>query len=153
QFAGLLTYAALESPEGYTSADFRAAIAALPQQGLEEVAQVLSQALESAGEHREDYWKNRVQPFLHQIWPKSRSLASSSIAGSLAVLCIEAGGEFPSAVAALLSWLQPMDHPHRVVHRLHATGLCGKFPEATLGLLDAVLADQPWVSRELGQCL
>jgi uncharacterized membrane protein YfcA len=47
--AAFLTYAALDPVEGYTSADFQAAIAALPHEGLQEVARALSQALESAG--------------------------------------------------------------------------------------------------------
>jgi hypothetical protein len=153
QFAAFLTYAALDPVEGYTSADFQAAIAALPHEGLQEVARALSQALESAGGQREDYWKNRVQPFWQQVWPKSRDLASNSIAESLALLCIAAGDEFPSAIATVVDWLRPIEHPDYVVHRLHASGLLARFPEAALRLLDAILTDQPWVSGELGQCL
>lgn len=153
QFAAFLTYAALDPIDGYTSDDFQAAIGALPQEGLQEVAQALSQALEGAGEQREDYWRNRVQPFWQRVWPKSRDLASKSIAESLARLCIAAGGEFPSAVAALVDWLLPIEHPDYVVHRLHEAGLCARFPEAALRFLGAVLIDQRWAPRELGQCL
>lgn len=71
QFATFLTYAALGPTEGYTEEEFRAAIGALPQEGLEESAQALSQALEGAADQRENYWKNRAQPFWQQIWPKS----------------------------------------------------------------------------------
>src|SRR5262249_31937126 len=113
----------------------------------------LSQALESAGEQREDYWKNRVQPFWHQVWPKSRRLASSSIAESLSLLCIAAGREFPAAVAALVNWLRPFAHPNYFVRRLDASGLCAQFPEAALRLLNAILSDQPGVSQELGPSL
>jgi hypothetical protein len=153
QFAAFLTYAALDTVEGYAPADFRAAVDVLPHDGLQEVARALSQALESAGEQREDYWKNRVQPFWHQIWPKSRHLASNSIAESLAQLCIAARGEFPSALAAVVDWLRPIEHPHYVVHRLHGSGLSARYPEAALHWLDAILNDQPWASGEVGQCL
>ncbi len=153
QFAALLTYAALDPAEGYTPGDFQNAIGELPQEGLQEVARTLSQALESAGEQREDYWKNRVQPFWHDIWPKSRDLTSNGIAESLSLLCIAGGKEFPSAVATIVDWLRPIEHPHRVVHRLHVSKLSGLFPEAALRLLDAIVADQPWPPRELGQCL
>lgn len=57
QFASFLTYAALDPAEGYTVDEFRSAIGKLPQEGLEESAQALSQALESAANQREDYWK------------------------------------------------------------------------------------------------
>ena len=63
QFAAFLTYAALGPTEGYTMEEFRSAISSLPQKGLEECAQALSQALEGAADQRESYWKNRVQPF------------------------------------------------------------------------------------------
>jgi hypothetical protein len=139
--------------EGYTPADFQAAIAALPQDGLQEVARALSQALQSAGEQRGDYWKNRVQPFWQQVWPKSRDLQSNNIAQSLAFLAIAAGSKFPSAVASLLDWLRPIDYPQHVMHQLHTSGLHVRFPEAALRLLNAILVDQPWAPSELAQCL
>jgi hypothetical protein len=153
QFAAFLTYAALDPVEGYTFEDFQGAIGALPEEGLREVAQALSQALAGAGEQRGDYWKNRVQVFWQRIWPKSRDLASNGIAESLILLCIAAGDEFPSALAAVADWLRPIEHPHHVVHQLHTSGLCPRFPDAALRLLDAILIDQPWAPRELGQCL
>ncbi|MEK7416001.1 MAG: hypothetical protein AAB263_22075, partial [Planctomycetota bacterium] len=45
------------------------------------------------------------------------------------------------------------EHPHYVVHLLHESGLSVRFPDAALRLLDAILNDQPWAPRELGQCL
>lgn len=153
QFATFLTYAALGPTEGYTIEEFRTAIGALPQEGLEESAQALSQALEGAADQREDYWKNRAQPFWQQIWPKSRDLATRRIAGSLTRMVIAARGEFPAALAAVQDWLQPIEHPHDVVHLLQESGLCSRYPADVLSLLNAVIADQQWAPRELGQCL
>lgn len=153
QFAAFLTYAALDPVDSYTLDDFQSAVGVLPQEGLQEVAQALSQALEGAGELREDYWKNRVQLFWHRVWPKSRDLASNNISESLARLCIAARGEFPAALVAVADWLRPIEHPHYVVHLLHESGLCARFPEFSLRLLDAILSDQPWAPQEVGQCL
>lgn len=153
QFATFLTYAALGPTEGYSVDEFRSAIGALPQEGLEEAAQALLQELEGAGDQREDYWQNRAQPFWQQIWPKSRDLATPRIAESLSRLVIAARGELPAALTALRDWLQPIDHPHYVVHLLHESGLCSLYPEDALNLLDVVIADQQWPPRELGQCL
>jgi len=153
QFAAFLTYAALGPTEGYTVDEFRSAIGALPQEGLEECAQALSQALEGAADQREDYWKNRVQPFWHHVWPKSRDLATPRIAESLARLIIAARGEHSAALAAVQDWLQPIERPHYVVHLLHESGLCSRFPADAIRLLGAVIADQQWAPLELGQCL
>lgn len=153
QFATFLTYAALGPTEGYTVEEFRTAISVLPQEGLGESAQALSQALEGAADQREDYWINRVQPFWQQIWPKSRDLATRRIAESLARLVIAARGELPAALAAVQDWLQPIEHPDYVVHLLHDSGLCSRYPADALSLLNAVIADQQWAPRELGNCL
>jgi len=153
QFAGFLTYAALGPTEGYTVEEFRSAIGALPQEGLEKSTQALSQALEGAADQREDFWKNRVQPFWQQIWPKSRELATPRIVESLMRLAIAARGEFPAALAAVQDWLQPIEHPHCVVHLLYESGLCSRYPADALCLLNAVIADQQRGGQELAQCL
>lgn len=153
QFAAFLTYAALGPTEGYTVEEFRSAIGALPPEGLEESARVLSQALEGAAEQREDYWKNRIQPFWQQVWPKSRDLATPSIAASLARLAIAARGEFPAALAMVQDWLHAAGGADYNVHLLHESGLCSRFPADALLLLNAVVAKQQWLPRELGQCL
>lgn len=153
QFAAFLTYAALGPTEGYTVDEFRAAIGELPREGLEESAQALSQALEGAAGQREDYWKNRVQPFWQQIWPKSRELATPRIAESLIRLLIASHNEFPAALAAVQGWLQPIEHPNYVVHLLHESGLCKLFPVEALLLLNAIISDQQWGPSELGKCL
>jgi hypothetical protein len=153
QFATFLTYAALGPTEGYTVDEFRSAIGALPQEGLEESAQALSQALAGTADQSEDYWRNRAQPFWQQIWPKSRDLATPRIAESLTRLVIAARGEFAAALASVQDWLQPIEHPDYGVHLLHESGLCSRFPAEALLLLNAVIADQQWAPRELGQCL
>jgi len=153
QFASFLTYAALDPVGSYTPQDFQLAIAALPNDGLNEVARSLMQALDGAGDQREDYWKNRIQPFWQNIWPKSRELTSNGIAESLARLSIAARGEFPSALSVVLNWLQPIEHPHYVVHQLSGSGLAVSFPQDALSLLNAIIIDQPWCGEELRQCL
>ncbi len=153
QFAALLTYAALEPVDGYSAHDFRAAFAALPQDALEEAAEALTRALEGVGEQREDYWKNRVAPFWQTVWPKSRDLLTNRIAESLVSLCVAAGTEFPSALAAVYSWLQPIEHPYGAIQSLWETGLCARFPLESLRLLDAVVSDHHWAKEQLRKCL
>jgi hypothetical protein len=153
QFVTFLTYAALGPTEEFSVKEFRSAMGALPLEGLEESAQALYQALEGAADQREDYWKNRIQPFWQQIWPKSLELATPRIAVSLTRLAIAARGEFPAALAAVIDWLKPIEHPDHVVHLLHESGLCSKYPTDALKLLCAVIDDQRWGPEKLGKCL
>lgn len=153
QYAAFLTYLALGPTDGYTVNDLRSAITALPQEGLEEAAQALFQALEGSADQCEDYWRNRILPFWKQIWPKSRELATPRIAESVARLIIAARGEFPAAFLAVKDWLEPIEQTHYIVHLLHESGLCRRFPVDALNLLDVLISDQEWSPTNLGQCL
>jgi hypothetical protein len=153
QFAAFLTYAALGRVDGYMAEEWRAAVAALPQEGLQESAQALVQALEGAADQREEYWKNSIYPFWRDVWPKSRDLATPEISDSLARLCLAAGDQFPAALAAVHVWLRPIEHPFYVIHQLHESGQCGRFPTDALRLLSAVVSEQRWPIPELGPCL
>lgn len=154
QFAAFLTFAALDPGDTFTQVQMATAVRALPADGLRESAQALVRALEGAGDQREDYWKNRILPFWERIWPKSNDQASNANAESLARLCIAAGGEFPSAMAAIGNWLRVVPHPDFLIRRLQESGLCARFPQDALRLLFIILGDQPpWLSPELRQCL
>lgn len=153
QFAAFLTYAALGQIEDYTVEDFQTAFTALPIEGLEECAQALSQAVEGAADQREEYWKNRVRPFWQNIWPKSLDLATQRIAESLNRMIIATRSEFPSALSTVQDWLLPIEHPDYIVHLLHDSGLCNRYPIDSLEFLNAAIADQQWAPRELGECL
>jgi hypothetical protein len=154
QFASLLTFAALDSGDIFTTAELASATRALPQDGLHDAAQALVRALEGTGEQRADYWTNRVAPYLHAIWPKTRDNISRAIAESLGRLCVAAQGAFPEALALLGAWLQPLEHPDYLVRRLHEAGLCGQFAAAALDFLDRVIGEQTqWLPSELAACL
>jgi hypothetical protein len=153
QFAAFLTYAALEPLDGYVVADFRTALGALPQEGLREAAQALAQAMEGAGDQRAEYWKNRVQPFWQNVWPKSQDMVSPAIADHLARVAIASDSGFPAALEGIRSWLQPVPHPDYLVRLLKRSSLCPRFPNEALQLLDAIIRDQLWVPDELNECL
>lgn len=153
QYAAFLTYAALYFINGYTAKDFQVAISRFPQEGLNKVAQALAQALDAAGEQREEYFKNRIKPFWNQVWPKFRNLASKSITKSLALLAIAARGEFPDALSIVINWLKPIEHPYSIISRLHESGLAEQFPKDALRLLNAIIDDQSFVYKKLGECL
>lgn len=154
QFAAFLTFAALDPGDTFTVPQLAAAIRALPADGLRESAQALMLALEGAGDQRDDYWNNRVLPFWEKLWPKSNAQASSVDAESLARLCIAAGDEFPSAMAAVGNWLQVVQHPDFVIQRMQESGLAARFPEYALRLLSIIVGDQLfWLASPLRECL
>lgn len=154
QYASLLTFAALDPSDVFTTAELAGATRALPPDGLHDAAKTLIRALEGSGEQRVDYWTNRIVPYLLKIWPKTRNNISPAIAEDLGRLCVAARDAFPAAVELLRAWLQPSAHPDHIVRQLHEAGICRQFPEPALDLLDLVIDDQTqWPLSELHNCL
>jgi len=153
QYASFLTYAALNSLDGFTENDFQEAVNILPQEGVEEIAQTLVRALEAAGEQRAKFWKHRIQPFWHKIWPKSRGFLSDDVAKEIARLVIAAQEEFPTALLTVKDWLKPIKHTGFLVERLHESGLIAQFPEEALFFLARIIDKSSLPSKELGDCL
>lgn len=154
-FAAFLTYVALEAVEEY-KAELQVAFEVLPQEGLEESSQALVQALEGAGDRREAYWKNRIYPFWHDIWPKVQGRISNKISERLIRLCIASGQEFPVALAEVSDWLLPLEYPEFAVHSLRQRDLCSQFPRDTLKLLNSILDDRSRLPRDFAlylQCI
>ncbi len=155
QYAALLTFAALDPGDTFSTKELALATRTLPLDGLDEAAQALVRGLEGAGDQYSDYWKNRVVPYLHSIWPKSREHVSGSISESFGRLCIATQENFPRAFTMLSAWLQPIEHPGYLLNLLHKADICQKFPEPALDFLDRVIGDQqPWgLRRFLNECL
>lgn len=149
----LLTYAALEGIETYTYSDFRTVFSELPHDALDQAAEVMAQALEGAGGQKEAYWDNRFAPFWNVVWPKSATVASERIAVAFARICVVAGTRFREALAATFGWLQPLTHPYQIFKLLHESSLCQKQPREALQFLAAIVNEQTYLSKELGQCL
>ena len=153
QYATLLTYAAVDAADIFAANELRAAINYLPLAGLQESVLALINLLESAGEQREQYWENRIQPFWQKFWPKSKNLISSAIAEQLARLIISTRHNFPAALVIVLPWLQPVTNTIFITHLLRVSGLCKQFPEEVLTLLNIVVDVQSWEPLDLKDCL
>jgi hypothetical protein len=154
QYAALLTFAALEPGDTFTNAELAASTCSLPQQGLQETAKTLVRALEGAGDQRDEYWQNRITPYLHNIWPKTRDKISPSISEALGLLCVAARDAFPEALQLLRAWMQPPAHPDYLIHKLHEAGLCDTFPELTLEFLSLVIGEHSqYPPGDLSDCL
>lgn len=127
---------------------------ALPPEGLQEAAAALIRAVEAAGDQRSAYWKNRVRPYLKDIWPKTGASASPAVAEGVGRMCIAAQDNFPPTFDELRGWLRRLKYPDQLVRRLHEQGLCEQFPERALEFLDLIVEGQDeWPPSELRGCL
>jgi len=152
QYAALLTFAALEPRDTFTTDELKAATEALPEAGRQEAVRTLVVALEGAGEQRAEYWRNRILPYWRSIWPKSRDYRTPALAEPLADLCIAAREAFPDALDVLRHWLQPVGSV--VVYRLSEDNLPSLYPKATLEFLNVLIDPHAqWPPHGLAKCL
>lgn len=153
QYVMLLVHAALDPTRVFESTEFRLAIEALSQEGLQRAAGALANALNGAGKQREQYWQNCIEPFWKNIWPKNNRNISKPMTEELVRLSIAAGDKFPEALKTVLNWLQPLEDPHHILHLLEESKLGSRFPEDALSLLKKVTGDSLWSHDALGRCL
>jgi len=154
QYASFLTFLALDPGDAFSDEDLSNAIVNLPAEGLKVSASALGRALDGTKEQRDEYWKNRVKPFIKNCWPQSLELLTPQISESIARVCVSAKSSFDEAVHEFQHWLRPVEHPDYLVHILHETDLSTKFPSEALLYLDALISDDAqWLPEELMLCL
>ena len=154
QYASFLTFAALDPGDVFTVKELADTTRQLPAAGLHDSMQTLVRALESAAERRAEYWRNRVLPYIRNIWPKSNDLITPGISESVARLCIAAQDAFPEAMKEMRHWLQPIGYPDFLVHLMVEADLCEQYPSGALEFLTVIVGDNAqWPARELSQCL
>ena len=162
QYTSLLTFASLNRGDIFETKELASATRALPPDGLGHAAQKLARMAEGAGKRRANYWTNRVAPYMHEIWPKTRDKISPDVTNNLARVCISAQEAFPEAFGLLRPWLrlstdssQYRDVYHDIlVGQLSKTEICSWFPKQALDFLDLVIPKRPcWIPVELGACL
>lgn len=155
QYAAFLTFTALEQADTFSRNEFSRATAELPVEGLHRSARALLDALKGAGEQAPEYWRNRILPYINDVWPKNVDLISDEISTVFAQICVAAGDAFPDAYSTLRSWLKALSRPDYTVTILEQAKLCSRFPGATLAFLDVITIGEKaeWAPRQLARCL
>ena len=114
QYASLLTFVGLDPGDVFRHPELALATQALPQEALERAAETFFRAVDSAGDQRADYWRNRAAPYLRAIWPKTPDAISKTVSKNFALACIAADDAFPEALGLVRSWLRPLQYPSQL---------------------------------------
>ncbi|MGO7586645.1 anti-phage defense-associated sirtuin Dsr1 [Rhizobium ruizarguesonis] len=154
QYAGLLTFAALDSVEGFLKSEFAAATANLPEAGLAQALQTVTDGLDSSGGKIDEYWENRAKPYFRYVWPKSQDRLTVRISAAFARLIVSTGDKFPEALETLKDWLQRTEQADYALHLLDENDLVERYPAEALKFLDLVVSREvPWSLVTVDKCL
>ncbi len=154
QYADFLTFVALDPSDVFTVEEMSIATSKLTSEGLNSAAAALTRSMGGAGAQREEYWQNRVLPYLKSVWPQSLDIITPEISDQFARLCITTQECFPNAFEELKGWLQPVENSDYLIHLLNDSGLCDLFPGTALEYLSAIVDTEAMIiPRELSDCL
>lgn len=92
-------------------------------------------------------WAKFGAPFATQIWPRERRYQTESLSRTWADVAVAAGKDFPDAVMTVVSLISPVAQLDTLLLSFDREApddakLPERFPEATLALVDALLADK-----------
>lgn len=111
------------------------------ENGLQAAAHYLFEMLKGAGEKADRLWQARIGPFYQKVWPKDKSARSPNLTEYIALAAIHSGNAFPTAVDTVSPLLMPHSYPYQVLKVLKEKAHPTNFPEATLKLLEVLVAD------------
>jgi hypothetical protein len=153
-YAALLIDAALDpASDVFSPSELRKATHDLPAEGLRESLHTLVEDLKSAGDQREAFWENRIQPYWQNIWPKSKDRLTEELTREIVHLLIATGNAFPKALDTVKYALCPMRSPYPAIRHLTPSGLLRQFPQETLDLLNRILGEDSMMQMEVETCL
>lgn len=141
-FPKMLVHFALSFPGLYSPQEVSTALGILPVDGIAHAANALANLAATTPLPKEQFWTERVRPLFEASWPKGAGYRSENEASELALVLVRAGDKFGEAIEVASLLLSRTNHMHMIALELDRSGMGGRFPEATLRLLDAVIDDQ-----------
>ncbi|MBA3678470.1 MAG: hypothetical protein H0W74_13900 [Sphingosinicella sp.] len=105
-------------------------------------------AILARSKHSDDLWASLIRPFLLFAWPRQLKYQTAESARQLVQIAEKSGDRFPEIAALILPFLRPVPHLDTIAYRLQKQGEGGqgysvRFPSETLGLLNALVGDDP----------
>ena len=102
---------------------------------LHTMVRYLGVLIKNPEERLENYWEERINPFLKNCWPKSKKFNTGDTAQEFALMCIYGKESFKTIYESVKHYLVEITYPSYVIIELKESELCGKYPKETLDLL------------------
>lgn len=152
----VFTYLAVPPINGINTEEAKTVIWKLEQKKLPEVAEVLENLLNDAGEKSVALWNETIRSWFTHVWPQRSEDRSSYLSERLTIMAIRSGDAFPLVVNEIVDMLIPGNSSfalYRLVREEENTELVSKYPEASLNLAYKLFHDSTVHLRYLQQLL
>ena len=145
----LFTYLAVPPIYGINVDEAKDVLWRLGPDKLVYVARVLNVMLRDADEKSPMFWRETLQPWFTNVWPRRLTDRSPALTDSLAQMAIESGDAFPFVVEEITDVLTN-ENGRFALYSLNDnekdTKLVSKYPEASLTLIDKLFHEGSYIS-------
>jgi len=139
----LFTMVCLEYSDLYTAKERHDALVNIGKDGLEYVAEFFSDSIRWDPESADNYWRNRIQPFIQRAWPKDKNFVSEKTSASFSLMLIELDEAFKEALDYLSPFIQAFsDLSYLLIELDKKKQLPAKYPKEVFQLLSKVFTAQ-----------
>jgi hypothetical protein len=137
----LFTVVCLEYSDLYTSREQCDALVEAGPEGLVHIAELFWRSISGDPKSADNYWRNRVQPFMERAWPQAAEFVSDNSSEKLALMLIELDDAFESALEYLRPFIRPFSDLSFLLTHLNAKELPDQQPRAVFRLLSRVFTE------------
>ncbi|MEH6443797.1 MAG: hypothetical protein V7784_07865, partial [Oceanospirillaceae bacterium] len=137
----IFTIICLEYPSLYSKEEIESVFSILDISRLEYISSFLQNIFKDSDE-KEQYWLNRIKPYIESYWPQSYKLKSQNISTSFSLIVIGLKESFEEAVEFISSYLSEINLIHRVAYNIARSNLCTEKPKCILKLLSYIFIDE-----------
>jgi hypothetical protein len=134
----LIASICLEYPDLYKAQEQHDVLVAMKSEGLVHIAELFWLTLKDDPESADNYWRNRIRPFMKRAWPKAATFISDKASKFLSLMVIELNESFSEGVNSVMPLLRPFDDISFLLHRLKDKQLPDIQSRQVLRLLSAV---------------
>ena len=150
----LFTYICLDPSTLFTQKEMREMLRAVGIEGRREISETIYRYVKDSEGQSSDLWKNRIGPWISQVWPKDLSAVDHESSRMLAEAAILAGDSFEKALGQLKRLLVPTEHFENIVRLLKKSNHPENCPDASLMLLVSMVSEQHrYPNKELREVL
>jgi hypothetical protein len=119
----------------YTASEQRDIMSSAGPSGLIVVAKFLSYDISSDPQSADNYWSNRIQPFIKKAWPKGRKFITEESSKYLSLILVELDNTFEKGFDFLNSFIKPFEGFSSLISKINEKKLPDIYPKAVFNLL------------------
>jgi len=140
QLIQLFAVVCLQHPDLYKAQEQRDALVDVGVDGLVDVAELFWRSIGGDAQSADNYWRNRIQPFMKRAWPKVAEFVSDKTSQNLSLTAIELTDAFEEALEFLWPFIKPFPGLGFLLTHLAQKELPDQQPRAVFRLLSKVFS-------------